>query len=343
MGEPSIDTLHDQYEDQLSAARYKAERDQLRQRLQGLEEWTEDLEDSYHAAWKHLVETSVKAKRLGRLVWKLQNRLARSHRREKQLRKGMREWRDKVMGAPVRTMSAYDLLPEEDLQALRWVREQGGLDVVKTHAELFQQLKGERDELRELARDYEKGLMPEGVKWPRYESGELVEFGDDVIGHFCSDAIKVRSVEFMRGKTYLREGCKTDRAVLVYAGVRVKHPAVPAGDGEPLEVGQPVWHKSGNAHGVVESIDAGSLMHTVRYRSDDGEEYRDAAKDLTHERPVADTWERLEEDAEEDPCGYFGFDEEETCGRCPASGKNCEQTMVRDLVRRARALAERGE
>lgn len=64
-------------------------------------------------------------------------------------------------------------------------------------------------------------------------------------------------------------------------------PAI-AADGKPLEVGQTVWHRGGNAHGVVESIYAGSLMHTVRYRSDDGEEYRDAAKDLTHQRPVLD-------------------------------------------------------
>ena len=60
---------------------------------------------------------------------------------------------------------------------------------------------------------------------------------------------------------------------------------------------------------------------------------------LTHERP--DSWERIEEDAEKDPCGYFGFDGEEPCGKCPASGKNCEQQVARDLVRRCRALAER--
>ena len=63
---------------------------------------------------------------------------------------------------------------------------------------------------------------------------------------------------------------------------------------------------------------------------------------LTHTKPEPpDSWERLEEDAEKDPCGYFGFDGEETCGKCPASGKNCEQTMALDIVRRARALAER--
>ena len=112
-----------------------------------------------------------------------------------------------------------------------------------------------------------------------------------------------------------------------------------AADGRPLREGETVWHKSGFACGVVETIDAGSLMHTTRYRGDDGSVYRDAAKDLVHKRP--DSWERLEEDAGKDPCGYFGFDGEEPCGKCPASGKNCEQTMAQDLVRRCRALAER--
>ena len=63
---------------------------------------------------------------------------------------------------------------------------------------------------------------------------------------------------------------------------------------------------------------------------------------LTHTKPEPiDTWERLEEDAAKDPCGYFGFDGEETCGKCPASGKNCEQTMARDIVRRCKELARK--
>ena len=47
----------------------------------------------------------------------------------------------------------------------------------------------------------------------------------------------------------------------------------------------------------------------------------------------------MEEDAGKDPCNYFGFDGDEVCGKCPAFGKNCEQTMARDLVRRAKKLA----
>ena len=107
-------------------------------------------------------------------------------------------------------------------------------------------------------------------------------------------------------------------------------------DGKPLREGETVWHKGGNAHGVVESIDDGSLMHTVRYRSDDGEEYRDAAKDLTHERP--DSWGRLENDANAAVCVYFGASVKD-CENCDHNSWECSYDKARDLVRRAKALA----
>ena len=82
--------------------------------------------------------------------------------------------------------------------------------------------------------------------------------------------------------TWLDPMCFTHRAPVL------------AADGKPLRVGETVWHKSGFAHGVVESVDAGSLMHTTRYRDESGGEYRDAAKDLTHERPAPkDDWKSL--------------------------------------------------
>ena len=82
--------------------------------------------------------------------------------------------------------------------------------------------------------------------------------------------------------TWLDPMCFTHRAPVL------------AADGKPLRVGETVWHKSGFAHGVVESVDAGSLMHTTRYRDKSGGEFRDAAKDLTHERPAPkDDWKSL--------------------------------------------------
>ena len=472
MGEPSIDSLHDVYEGQLSAARYKAERDQLRQRADALEEQVNEVDDMYRHVFGKWMDETKKARRLGKLVWRLQNRLARSHRRERALRKGMREWREKVIGAPVRTMSAYDLLPEEDLQALRWVREQGGLDVVRTHAELFQQLKGERDELKELVRGYEKhgayDLLPEedreALRWVRGRGGldvvvthtelfqqlkgerdeyrELVrrDFQDayNRRSELCaalgidtdtgwSDAmaemvkrlmpegyewptVDGKPVDFVTGYEpslgvleavciYSNGACDVMGHDGIIKGVKEIHVATPKvldADGVEIREGDTVWHVETGEQCKVVEVDSGSvsvdfrvdvdgtkhtgsilpanLTHRAPVLASDGKPLRDGEtvwnvktgemyvvgafasgcvnvsdgrgwglqllpSQLTHKRP--ESWERLEEDAEKNPCDYFGFDWEETCGKCPASGKNCEQTMARDLVRRCRALAER--
>lgn len=103
-------------------------------------------------------------------------------------------------------------------------------------------------------------------------------------------------------------------------------------DGVLIKVGDTVWHHSGFAHGVVTSIDTGSLMGTVRYVNG-GVEFRDAAKDLTHTRP--DSWERLEEDAGEDPFRYC-----KTVGKRLDTFDNAEVFKSADIVRRAKKLAK---
>ena len=113
-----------------------------------------------------------------------------------------------------------------------------------------------------------------------------------------------------------------------------------AADGRPLREGETVWDKdTGDRFEVNGFSDDGFVVCWDVDRCEADIEIKPSQ--LTHERPVADTWERLEEDAGKDPCDYFGFDGDETCGKCPASAKNCEQTMARDLVRRAKKLAER--
>lgn len=114
-------------------------------------------------------------------------------------------------------------------------------------------------------------------------------------------------------------------------------------DGVLIKVGDTVWHHSGFAHGVVTSIDAGSLMGTVRYVNGDVE-FRDAAKDLTHARP--DSWERLEEDAAKHPCDYAEVvkgSKFNDCGDCPwwgeCGGRSESELMARDIIRRAKKLA----
>ena len=308
------------------------------------------------------------------------------------------------------SMSAYDLLPADEREAIAWVREHGGLGHVKDICHDFRAvverlgIEWSESELHGLMDVLDKRLMPEGMEWPKVD-GEPVVIGERLVGYGSGDDgyevvgvrptcgwVLVKSCDHIRrdggpvilewdaskchrlapkvldadgaeirvGDTlYYVDGREQKVNTVAYltdglvqfgringAGYvtycegacispdQLTHRApVLAADGKPLREGETVWHRSGNAHGVVESIDAGSLMHTVRYRSDDGEEYRDAAKDLTHERP--DSWERLEEDVAGASCPDV------YCAnhRIDASDTSYEWAMARDIVRRARALA----
>ena len=192
------------------------------------------------------------------------------------------------------SMSAYDLLPQEDREAISWVREHGGLERVKNlldwvvgHCSTRQQLDfdfwlsgrvmhelgfeedmADRDEVgrRLLAR-----LMPDGMEWlveawPRYEDGKPLRIGD-----FVSD-VEVRSVVFRDG-------------------------------------------------GILLS-DCTSVPGWGTWRS-----YKEPIK-----RPIADTWERLEEDA---GCTATKYNERR------GTIFTTKQQVARDLVRRAKKLAER--
>lgn len=179
--------------------------------------------------------------------------------------------------------------------------------------------------------------------WPRFEDGEPVWLGDryeDNEGHECFASGVHLDID---GPSLVDSEGFHD---LYRKGKCVKRPApkVLDADGVPIKVGDTVWHHSGFAHGVVTSIDAGSLMGTVRYVNG-GVEFRDAAKDLTHTCP--DSWERLEEDAVKVVCEYagavpdeFGDYDCDTCRLFDARGKLiCEQQMALDIVRRAKAIA----
>ena len=107
------------------------------------------------------------------------------------------------------SMSAYDLLPQEDRDAIAWVREHGGLESVKAQrresmpraayerkkagfldhiAECETALGRRREAISELNRrasdltrenaELRKRAMPEGYEWPRYESGEPLRYED---------------------------------------------------------------------------------------------------------------------------------------------------------------------
>lgn len=54
----------------------------------------------------------------------------------------------------------------------------------------------------------------------------------------------------------------------------------------------------------------------------------------------SDGWERLEADVKKNPCEYFGMPDE-GCDVCPGKDSGCLNAYARDVIRRAKALAER--
>lgn len=112
---------------------------------------------------------------------------------------------------------------------------------------------------------------------------------------------------------------------------------VPSSDGRPLREGDYVWDMGGNGpYEVVGFTKSGY----VRIKSDFGLEQSAFCERLTHERP--DSWERLEEDATRLSPYYYARDVIglDTDKMPPKESRRID--MMRDLVRRARALAERG-
>ena len=204
-------------------------------------------------------------------------------------------------------VSVYDLLPDDERKAIVWVREHGGLDEV------------------------EKRLMPEGMEWPKVD-GKPVDF---VTGYEPSLGVLEAVSIYNNGAC---EVMSHDGIVKNATEIHVAtHKALDA-DGKEIRVGDTVWDvESGIEYEVVG-------IHTdedtpVRVMRTDGSHLAKAAKPstLTHAKPEPDSWERIEEDATRMPGEY--------CERYGIYGDSFPQAeaMACDLVRRCRALAERGE
>lgn len=132
----------------------------------------------------------------------------------------------------------------------------------------------------------DRRIMPEGMEWPRYESGEPVRIGDDFMGK-DGKTYTAKQVQFI-GKCFsLYDFCDRKPQFSGFYGEPVRRPAVPAGDGEPLEVGQTVYNvedgteykvcKMGLPRVIVEYWCEGIAAHSSIIPSL-----------LTHKRPVLD-------------------------------------------------------
>lgn len=195
----------------------------------------------------------------------------------------------------VTTMSAYDLLGDEDRDALRWVREHGGIGQVRLHHALGDGLSDLVDRVAARlgvtvegldAQDAEpvlmgaidRRIMPNGFSWPTGADGEDILPGQ-----------------------------------VVYAN------GMPTGDGQE-------W--------TVVSVSFGD-DHPIHCR-DRGGRKRDLKPGwVTHRR--AESWELIAFEARMLPQDYV----RERGLACGSQYDDARRRMCDDLVRRARALAER--
>ena len=217
-----------------------------------------------------------------------------------------------------RDLSGY----ESDV--LAWVEKNGGLDAVRER------------------------LMPEGMEWllevwPKWSNGEYCKFGD----WWVSDNYGVPKPKRFRrlsiytpeqldewgqgdGESYDYEWDFLRPADPKYRPDKVEPPApkVLDADGEPLEVGQTVYHIADGKEYTVEKLFEDGAMVTP----DGITGGRCRAEYLTHHRP--DSFSLIEQDAELCPYDYVM-----KCGK-PDGVSNGKFQRV-DLVRRCKALAEK--
>ncbi len=180
--------------------------------------------------------------------------------------------------------------------------------------------------------------------WPKFEDGEPVWFGDDVSGMDVRSFVFTESCVMVTNLTSVPAYGECRKY-----GERVKRPApkVLDADGVEIKVGDTVYDAKGEEHIVKEVYfdDDESHEHTVwfgEFKSGIPVVY--IADQLIHTRP--DSWERLERDAEKSICDYFGSSgsPDSLCeDGCPGlnSPVNCGVLMKLDLIRRAKALAEK--
>ncbi|HIR90670.1 MAG TPA: hypothetical protein IAC01_02660 [Candidatus Limicola stercorigallinarum] len=89
--------------------------------------------------------------------------------------------------------------------------------------------KAERDKARQELMKAQARLIPEGIEWPKYDTGGLVSIGDDVVGPDYGESIHVDEITFHANGFTLRE--KTGLDHWYENNDRFKRPAVPVADG----------------------------------------------------------------------------------------------------------------
>lgn len=175
--------------------------------------------------------------------------------------------------------------------------------------------------------------------WPKFEDGSYVWFGDAYIDAGGDDEEVVIAVF---RKEYANLVGLDGFYTRLNPSERVKRPApkVLDADGVEIKVGDTVWHEDGtmlrvDGFGGIEDGETIVNVHVIR-----GAVPWIAVRSLslTHVQP--DSWERLEEDATMSPwsyCDRYGLVVDRSDGEFAPTN----ETFALDLIRRAKALAEK--
>ena len=175
--------------------------------------------------------------------------------------------------------------------------------------------------------------------------GVKIELGDDLYSVEGSLKFHVGHIDRVNGKIATGAMFAIDK--WADPSLYTHRAPVLAADGKPLREGETVWGTDGGFYRVTSVHDGEVFARHVgglfgaEVESAGGEGlYRLRADQLTHERP--DSWERLEKDANKAVCLYFGVNTK-ACSECAHNSWECSFDKDHDLVRRAKALAERGQ
>lgn len=200
------------------------------------------------------------------------------------------------------SVSAYDLLPQEDREAIAWVREHGGLDAVDAIwdndvplaeaviSELWPDGRPDECGNDDVMGELRRRLMPEGMSWPVFEDGAPVRIGDEI--SWKDEGGAVNSIELQDGGYFVlhaADGAEDWIHPQYFPGKRVKRPApkVLDADGVEIRAGEMVYHIETGGEFTVIAVDAESGDVHVRW----GYDFEDKTGTidgsyLTHRAPV---------------------------------------------------------
>lgn len=176
-------------------------------------------------------------------------------------------------------------------------------------------------------------------RWPRYENGEFVNFGDELPDFARTIYKTVRTVQFNDNGvvTISNNGGSANINVFLRPGERLKRPAhnVFDANGVKCKKGQMVWLLDLPKHPwFIENIMADDTLILVR-KIGSNDFIKAQPNEVTRRAPLPDdSWEKWVKDSKFSPCEYA---DKYHLGRIGYR----EADMNKDLVRRAKTLMNR--